>query len=126
MGQLAVRSTWSLRQRQPGSAIKPVVYATAFEEGLVSPATLMWDLLVKYPTAEPGKEYIPKNYDEKYRGPVTIRTALANSLNVPTVKLFDGIEPSTFITTAAGWALLPSMTPAWIGMDWPQRWAERG
>ena len=89
-----------LSKRQPGSAIKPVVYATAFDAGLVSPATLLWDLFVKYPAAEKGKEYIPKNYDEQYRGPVTVRTALANSLNVPTVKLFDGIEPTTFITTA--------------------------
>ncbi len=88
-----------LRQRQPGSTIKPVVYATAFEQGLISPATLLWDLPVKYPT-EAGQDYRPRNYDERFRGPVTVRTALANSLNVPTVKLFDGIEPSEFITTA--------------------------
>jgi penicillin-binding protein 1C len=90
----------TLRQRQPGSAIKPVVYATAFEEDLVSPSTLLWDLRVKYPMAEKGKDYVPRNYDEKLRGPVTVRAALANSLNVPTVKLFDGIEPTTFISTA--------------------------
>jgi penicillin-binding protein 1C len=89
-----------LRQRQPGSAIKPVVYATAIDKGLVSPATLLWDLPVKYPTADNGKEYRPENYDQRFRGPVTVRTALANSLNVPTIKLFDGIEPSDFVTTA--------------------------
>jgi penicillin-binding protein 1C len=89
-----------LRLRQPGSAIKPVVYAVAMEKGLISPATLLWDLPVKYPTSEPGKDYRPENYDKRFRGPVTVRTALANSLNVPTVKLFDGIEPSEFITTA--------------------------
>ncbi len=89
-----------LRQRQPGSAIKPVVYATAIDKGLISPATLLWDLPVKYPTANNGKEYRPENYDQRFRGPVTVRTALANSLNVPTIKLFDGIEPSEFVTTA--------------------------
>lgn len=90
----------AVRERQPGSAIKPIVYSTAFDQNLISPATLLWDVQVKYPTAEPGKDYIPKNYDDKFRGPVTVRTALANSLNVPTVKMFDGIEPSVFITTA--------------------------
>jgi membrane peptidoglycan carboxypeptidase len=90
----------TLRLRQPGSTIKPVVYATALEKGLISPATLLWDLPVRYPTAVPGRDYRPNNYDERFRGPVTVRTALANSLNVPTVKLFDGIEPSEFITTA--------------------------
>ena len=89
-----------LRQRQPGSAIKPVVYATAIDKGLISPASLLWDLPVKYPTADNGKEYRPENYDQRFRGPVTVRTALANSLNVPTIKLFDGIEPSDFVTTA--------------------------
>ena len=57
----------TLRLRQPGSTIKPVVYATAFEKGLVSPATLLWDLPVKYPTAD-GKEYRPQNYDERSAG----------------------------------------------------------
>ena len=90
----------ALRLRQPGSAIKPVVYATAIDKGLISPATLLWDLPVKYPTADNGREYRPVNYDKRFRGPVTVRTALANSLNVPTIKLFDGIEPSEFITTA--------------------------
>ncbi len=90
----------TLRLRQPGSAIKPIVYATAFEKGLISPATLLWDLPVKYPTAVPGQNYRPENYDKRFRGPITVRTALANSLNVPTVKLFDGIEPAEFVATA--------------------------
>lgn len=89
----------TLRLRQPGSTIKPVVYAAAIDKGVISPATLLWDLPVKYPT-EAGRDYRPNNYDERFRGPVTVRTALANSLNVPTVKLFDGLEPSEFITTA--------------------------
>ncbi len=49
-----------LRQRQPGSAIKPVVYATAIDKGLVSPATLLWDLPVKYPTPTTAKSTGPR------------------------------------------------------------------
>lgn len=90
----------ALSLRQPGSTMKPIVYATALDHGVISPASLLWDLPVKYPTADKGKEYRPQNYDERFRGPVTVRTALANSLNVPTVKLFDGLEPAEFITTA--------------------------
>lgn len=100
----------ALRQRQPGSSIKPIVYSTAIDHGLVSPATLLWDLPVTFPMAD-GKNYRPVNYDSKFRGPVTVRTALANSLNVPTVKMFDGIEPSDFVTTAVKMGLT-SFDPA--------------
>lgn len=89
----------TLAKRQPGSAIKPVLYSTALEEGIVSPATLLWDLPVQYPIS-PTMTYAPENYDENFRGPVTVRMALANSLNVPTIKLFDALGASTFVTTA--------------------------
>ncbi len=76
--------------RQPGSAIKPVLYATAISDTLISPATVLWDIPVTY-TAGAGMTYAPANYDGKFHGPVTVRTALANSLNVPAVKLLDGL-----------------------------------
>jgi len=76
--------------RQPGSAIKPVLYATALEDNLISPATLIWDTPVVYKFEE-GDDYRPQNYDERFHGPVTVRTALANSYNVPAVKLLDGV-----------------------------------
>ncbi len=71
--------------RQPGSSFKPFVYATAFEKGyddnyiVVDEETNfgIWG----------GKPYIPKNYDGKFRGLVTLRSALANSLNIPAVKV---------------------------------------
>ena len=89
----------TLSERQPGSALKPVIYAAAIDENLVSPATVLWDLKVSYPISS-TMEYEPRNYDERFRGPVTVRTALANSLNVPTVKLFDGLGAERFVATA--------------------------
>ncbi|MCC9075816.1 transglycosylase domain-containing protein [Litorilinea aerophila] len=87
--------------RQPGSAIKPLLYAAALEENLISPASVLWDVPVTYtvglPTALAGSGafavtdpiYRPRNYDNRFHGPVTARMALANSYNVPTVKLLD-------------------------------------
>jgi 1A family penicillin-binding protein len=79
----------ALRQRQPGSAIKPLTYLAAFERGW-TPATLIMDVPVTYPDG-PGGEYVPRNYDDKFRGPVLVRAALANSLNVPALKTLEYI-----------------------------------
>lgn len=89
----------TLRKRQPGSAIKPVVYAAALDTDAVSPASLLWDVRVEYPI-DGDRTYVPQNYDEKLRGPVSVRMALANSLNVPTIKLFDALDPEQFLATA--------------------------
>ncbi len=80
----------ALRPRQPGSAIKPVLYATAIEDNLISPATVLWDTPITY-TISAENSYAPINYDETFHGPVTARIALANSYNVPAVKLLDGL-----------------------------------
>lgn len=86
-----VNLTTSLRQ--PGSALKPILYATAFDKALISPATVIWDIPVRYRINE-WQVYQPRNYDSKFHGPITARTALANSYNIPAVKLLDrvGIE----------------------------------
>ena len=76
-----------LAERQPGSAGKPIVYATAFQKGY-TPSTILFDAKTEFPTVEKDKPmYIPENYDGKFRGPVTIRFALANSINIPAVKM---------------------------------------
>ncbi len=88
--------------RQPGSSIKPVTYITAFEKGW-TPATLIWDVPSEFPPSgdpnDPRPPYKPVNYDGRFHGPVTVRTALANSYNIPAVKTlqYDGIydDPST-------------------------------
>ena len=70
--------------RQPGSALKPLTYALAFEHGF-SPASVLADVPSSFPTAEPGVVYSPRNYDGRYRGPLLARRALAGSENVPAV-----------------------------------------
>ncbi len=67
-------------QRQPGSSFKPIVYATAFKQPRFSPSFNLFDVKTNF------GNYSPNNYDGSTRGPVTMRTALANSLNIPAVK----------------------------------------
>lgn len=88
-----------LRQRQPGSALKPAIYAAAFDANIISPATVLWDLSVTYPITN-SRPYTPRNYDSRLRGPVTARMALAGSLNVPAVKLMEGLGLARFVETA--------------------------
>lgn len=79
------------RLRQPGSSIKPLNYLAAFERGW-TPATPLYDITTEFPNGlQPP--YVPKNYDGKEHGLVTVRTALANSYNIPAVKtlLFVGV-----------------------------------
>ena len=84
--------------RQPGSSFKPFIYATAFNKGF-TPDTVLFDLPTEFQTtcdaygnalAGHNQEdcYMPKNYDGKYRGPLSLRDALAQSINIPAVKLF--------------------------------------
>ncbi|MBI2627737.1 PBP1A family penicillin-binding protein [Candidatus Nomurabacteria bacterium] len=84
--------------RQPGSSFKPFIYATAFNKGFL-PDTTLFDLPTEFQTtcdaygkAFPGHNqedcYMPDNYDEKFRGPLSLRDALAQSINIPAVKLF--------------------------------------
>ena len=83
-------------RRQPGSAFKPFVYAAAFDQGF-TPATLMDDYPISYSIPQNGRlvEWSPENFDRQSRGPVTLRRALEESINVPTVRLLEavGVEP---------------------------------
>lgn len=85
----------SLPGRQPGSAFKPFVYAEAFKKGYTD-KTIVIDERTDFGSWG-GKPYIPENYDGRFRGPVTLRQALAQSLNVPSVKVLAwlaGLEDS--------------------------------
>lgn len=73
-------------KRQPGSAFKPIVYSRLLEKGF-TPETVFWDVETEFSTTDiPEESYKPKNYDGKFRGPVALKSALAQSLNIPAVK----------------------------------------
>jgi penicillin-binding protein 1C len=82
--------------RQPGSALKPFLYALAFERGY-TPASVLPDIPAHFPTAEEGVLYSPKNYDGVFRGPLRARAALAGSENVPAVWLLSKIGVSDLL-----------------------------
>src|SRR5262245_26809035 len=89
--------------RQPGSALKPFTYAAAFESG-DSPATALPDVPSFFPTAQDGVLYAPRNYDNRFRGPLLARRALAGSENVPAVALASqvGVPAILRLLRAAG------------------------
>lgn len=91
------------RLRQPGSSFKPIVYAQAFSKGY-QPETLLFDVETNFGPDGSGKDYIPHNYDGGYRGIVSMRDALAGSLNIPAVKTLylAGIESSVGLAKSMG------------------------
>ena len=92
----------TLAHRQPGSSFKPFVYATAIDEGYTD-TTILFDVRTQFSVTCPildftneGDCYSPRNYDGEYDGPITLRTALAQSRNIPAVKVLylAGLEDS--------------------------------
>ncbi len=82
--------------RQPGSTLKPLLYELALERGIIRPSSILDDSPAHY--AIPGaKLYSPVDYDEKFQGPVRVRIALANSLNIPAVKLLERVTVPVFL-----------------------------
>lgn len=71
--------------RQPGSSFKPIAYATAFEKGF-QPETLLTDKPIDFGADGTGKSYVPQNYDGQFRGTISMRESLAQSLNIPAVQ----------------------------------------
>jgi len=80
-------------ERQPGSSFKPIIYATAFKDKY-NPATTLFDLKTDF------GNYVPNNYDFRFRGPLTIRQALGASLNIPAVKALGLVGVDQAIKTA--------------------------
>ncbi|MHC5611365.1 MAG: penicillin-binding protein 1C [Nostoc sp.] len=82
--------------RQPGSTLKPFIYELALEKNLIRPNTILADIPAHY--AIPGaKLYSPTDYTERFLGPVRVRIALANSLNVPAVRVLEKVGVETFL-----------------------------
>ncbi|WP_227006450.1 penicillin-binding protein 1C [Rufibacter latericius] len=77
--------------RSPGSTLKPFLYATAFERGLITPKTIVSDVPIDY------AGYRPENYFGTYSGNTSVERALATSLNIPAVNLLDQVGVNTFV-----------------------------
>ena len=100
----------ALAKRQPGSAFKPFVYAQAFREGY-APETVVFDAETQFSTTCPVDDfttedtcYSPENYDHQFRGPISLRNALAQSVNIPAVKMLYlvGIADALRLARAMG------------------------
>jgi len=103
-GRDYARSQWNRAvqaRRQPGSAFKPFVYAAAFDRGF-TPASLLGDFPVGYSIPRDGRmvEWSPENFDRQFRGQVTLRRALEESINVPTVRLLEAVGVDSVILLA--------------------------
>ena len=85
--------------RQPGSAFKPLLYVTAFDAGLCSLISTYKDAPLTYPSG--GKDYVVHNFDQGYRGEVTVLDALRHSLNTVAVKICEDAGPGNVATQAA-------------------------
>ena len=88
----------TLALRQPGSAIKPLTYAAAFERGW-TPASQILDVPSTFQTRE-GQQYTPQNYDRTFHGPLLLREALATSSNIGAVRLLDAIGVPALLNMA--------------------------
>jgi penicillin-binding protein 1C len=99
--------------RSPGSALKPFIYALAFEEGLAHPETVLFDRPMRYGA------YAPQNFNLGYEGTVTARKALQQSLNLPAIELLADVGPATFLARlhgAGAEVALPKDTPVGLAI----------
>jgi len=99
--------------RSPGSALKPFIYALAFEYGLAHPETVLEDRRTRYGL------YAPENFDLAFHGQVTARIALQHSLNIPAVSLLDAVGPPRFLArlrNAGVEVAIPDQAPAGLAL----------
>lgn len=113
-------------KRQPGSSFKPIIYATAFNQGY-TPNTALFDVPIEFQTTcdaygnpSPGHKqsecYKPQNYDDKNRGPMSLRDALAQSINVPAVELLYLVGIENALKTARDLGIKSLNDPARYGL----------
>jgi 1A family penicillin-binding protein len=103
----------AIRDRQPGSSFKPYVYATAFKKGY-TPDTMIFDTETNFGTKD--KPYTPMDYDNKFRGPVKMKDALAMSLNIPAVKTLYLAGVNNSINTAKSMGITTLNNPSSYGL----------
>ncbi len=91
--------------RSPGSALKPMIYALAFDDRTLHPESLVEDVPVRF------KEWLPRNFDRAHQGAVSVRRALQQSLNVPAVLALERVGPQRFLTTLRAAGVAPGLPP---------------
>ncbi len=101
--------------RQPGSSIKPINYAIGIERKLVTPATIFLDVATCF-TGGP-KRYCPVNYDGRFHGPTPLRMALANSYNIPAVKMLALNGVKEFVASAPAFLITSFKDPVNYGLS---------
>lgn len=102
--------------RQPGSSFKPFVYSAALEKGF-TPATVVNDAPVVFdPGRHGGQVWEPKNYDGKYEGPMRLRTALAKSKNMVSIRVLQAISPNYAQDYITRFGFDPKLHPAYLTM----------
>ncbi len=103
-----------LAERQPGSSIKPIMYATAMQEKILNPGTVLIDMPTCF-IATGQKPYCPKNYNGGFSGLVTVRHSLGNSLNIPAVKSLRALGIEKFINQATKMGISTWQDPSRYG-----------
>lgn len=106
------RTNMAVAPRQPGSSFKPIIYAYALEQKLVTPVTLLDDKETTFPG-----NYKPKDYDNRYRGQVTVRRALANSLNIPAVEVMNQVGVENGLDMAKRLGITTLKDPSQYGLS---------
>lgn len=106
----------TVRERQPGSSIKPLNLAAAFQSRRVTPGTVVLDIPTCF-KALGQEDYCPRNYDGTFRGPVTMRQALANSYNIPAVKVLGMNSLPNLLETAQALGLKTLQDPTRYGLS---------
>jgi penicillin-binding protein 1A len=96
--------------RQMGSTIKPIVYTAAIDRGY-TPVSIIDDAPVAFPAGPNQPLYAPQNYDRTYEGRITLRRALEQSRNIPTVKVLDAVGPAVVIDYARRFGITGPMQP---------------
>jgi penicillin-binding protein 1A len=100
--------------RQPGSSYKPFIYSAALEKGF-TPATIIEDSPILVPASETGStDWEPKNYDGKYEGPMTLRTALTKSKNMVSIRILQAITPQYAQDYASRFGFDPEKNPPYL------------
>lgn len=104
----------ALSLQQPGSALKPIVYATAMQRDW-TPATVIWDEPTEFVSAD-NVVYAPRNYDNAWHGPQRLRMSLANSLNIPAVKALEYVGVESFVEQAHALGITTLNNPDQYGL----------